>query len=174
MNTNTSRGAGIASGGKKGSIIFLQLVLVLIGIGVLALLLWEPHVEGRNAHTTLFAMYFKDPFLAYIYIAFITFFVALYKAYRILGYVRQNKSFSEATIQAFRTIRYCALIFIAFIVGAEAYFFIVMRGKDDIAGGVVIGLVLIFTSVVTATAAALFERLLQNAVDIKSENDLTV
>jgi hypothetical protein len=31
-----------------------------------------------------------------------------------------------------------------------------------------------FTSTVIATAAAVFERILQNAVDIKSENDLTV
>lgn len=158
---------------KRSSTIFLQVVIVLIGIGTLALLLWEPRIEGRNAYATNFDMYFKDPFLAYIYLAFICFFVALYKAFKILGYVRQNKSFSQATVNAFRTIKYCALTFIGFIVGAEAYLFIV-RPDDDIAGGVVIGLVLIFTTVVTATAAALFERLLQNAVDMKSENDLMV
>jgi hypothetical protein len=57
---------------------------------------------------------------------------------------------------------------------AVAYLFIAVRGKDDIAGGVAIGLFMMFISVVIATAAAVFERLLQNAVDIKSENDLTV
>ena len=31
-----------------------------------------------------------------------------------------------------------------------------------------------FPTIVIATAAAMFERILQNAVDIKSENDLTV
>jgi hypothetical protein len=158
---------------KKASTIFLQVVVVLIGIGTLALLLWEPHIEGRNAHATNFGMYFKDPFLAYIYTAFLCFFVALNKAFQILGYVRQNKSFSQATVNAFRTIKYCALVFIGFIVGAEAYLLIVRPG-DDIAGGVAMGLLLIFTTVTTATAAALFERLLQNAVDIKYENDLTV
>ena len=60
------------------------------------------------------------------------------------------------------------------IVATEAYFFIAVRGKDDIAGGVAMGLVMIFVSIVIATAAAVFERLLQNAVDMKSENDLTV
>ena len=49
-----------------------------------------------------------------------------------------------------------------------------MRGKDDIAGGVAMGLLVIFISVVVAAAAAVFERLLQSAVDMKSENDLTV
>ena len=159
---------------KKNSTIFLQVVLVIIGIGTLALMLWEPHIEGRNAHATLFEIYFKDPFLVYAYIASIPFFIALNQAFKILRYVRENKSFSQVTVKAFRTIKQCAITFIGFAIGAEVYLFVVMRGKDDIAGGVVIGLVLIFTTVVTATAAALFENLLQNAVDIKSENDLTV
>ena len=160
---------------KRSSTIFLQIVIVLIGIGALALMLWEPHVEGRNAHATLVEIYFKDPFLAYAYIASIPFFVALYQAFKVLGYAGRNKIFSQEAVKALRTIKYCALIIVAFIVGAEAYFNIVQRGKsDDIAGGVMIGLLMIFISVVVATAAAFFERTLQSAVDIKSENDLTV
>ena len=85
---------------KRGSILFLKAVLVLIGIGALALLLWEPHIEGRNAHATLFEIYFKDPFLAYAYIASIAFFVALYQAFKVLGYAGQNKVFSPAAVRA--------------------------------------------------------------------------
>src|SRR5262249_55980907 len=70
------------------STLFLQVVIVLIGIGALALMLWEPTIEGRNAHATLFEIYFKDPFLAYAYVASIAFFAALYQAFRVLGYVR--------------------------------------------------------------------------------------
>lgn len=69
---------------KKGPAIFLQTVIVLIGIGALAFMLWEPHIEGRNAHATLFEIYFKDPFLAYAYIASTPFFVALYQAFKLL------------------------------------------------------------------------------------------
>ena len=58
---------------KRSSTIFLQVVVVLIGIGALAIMLWEPHIEGRNAHATLFEIYFKDPFLAYAYIGSIPF-----------------------------------------------------------------------------------------------------
>lgn len=64
---------------KKGSTVFLQVVVVLIGIGAIALMLWEPHLEGRNAHATTFQIYFEDPFLAYAYTASIAFFVALYR-----------------------------------------------------------------------------------------------
>ena len=70
---------------KRSSTIFLQIVIVLIGIGALALLLWEPHLEGVNKHATLFEMYFKDSFLAYVYVASIPFFVALYQAFKVLG-----------------------------------------------------------------------------------------
>jgi hypothetical protein len=159
---------------KRGSTVFLQVVIVALAIGALALLLWEPHLEGRNANATFFEIYFKDPFLAYVYTASIAFFFALFQAFKLLGYIRQNKVFSLDSVRALRTIKCCAISLVGFILAAEAYIFIAVRGKDDIAGGVAIGLVLTFVSVVIATAAAVFERLLQNAVDIKSENDLTV
>jgi hypothetical protein len=159
---------------KRGSTIFLQIVIVVLGIGVLAALLWEPQVEGRNVNATQFEIYFKDPFLAYIYLAFIPFFVGLYHAFRMLGYARANEIFSERSVRALQIIKYCAIATAAFILGALAYIFIFVRGTDDIAGGVAMGVMITFVSIVIAAAAAVFERILQNAVDIKSENDLTV
>ena len=158
---------------KKSSTIFLQIVIVLIGIGALAFMLWEPHIEGRNAHATLFQIYFNDPFLAWAYTASIAFFVALYQAFKLLGHIGRNEVFSQGSVKALRTIKYCAKIIVGFVVAAEAYLFIARPG-DDIAGGVFMGLLIIFVSGVIAIAAAVFEKLLQKAVDIKSENDLTV
>jgi hypothetical protein len=157
---------------KRSSTIFLQVVIVLIGIGALALLLWEPHIEGRNAHATLFEIYFKDPFLALVYIGSIPFFMALYQAFRVLGYAGQNKVFSQAAVKALRTIKYCAIAIIGFVAVEEII--IMLNNSDDRAGGVFMGILITFGSIVIATAAAMFERILQNAVDIKSENDLTV
>src|SRR3954469_11226791 len=137
---------------KRASTIFLQVVIVLIGIGVLALLLREPQVEGRNVHATLFEIYFKDPFLAYIYLAFVPFFVGLTRAFKILGYARRNEIFSQRSVRALRIIKFCALTTAIFILGAEAYLFIFMRGKDDIAGGVAMGAFIIFASVIIAKA----------------------
>jgi hypothetical protein len=157
----------------KRSSTFLQVVIVLIGIAALAFLLWEPRVEGRNVNATNFEIYFKDPFLAYAYTGSIAFFVALHQAFKLLGYIKRNKVFSLDSVKALRTIKYCALIIVAFIVGPVIYLFVVRPG-DDIAGGVAMGLMIMFISSVVATAAAVFERLLQSAVDMKSENDLTV
>lgn len=149
---------------KKIVTIFLQAGVVLAGIGALAFMLWEPTVEGRNAHATLFAMYFKDPFLACAYTASILFFAALYQAFKVLGYIRQGTAFSRTSVNAVRTIKYCAITLAALIVAAEAYLVTALRGKDDIAGGVAMGLFLIFAFVLIATAAAVFEKRLQRAV----------
>lgn len=160
---------------KKSSTVFLQVVIMLVGMGALALMLWEPHLEGRNAHATTFQIYFHDPFLAYAYTASVAFFIALYQAFKLLGYVRKSDLFSQRSVKALRTIKYCAMSLVGFLLGAEAFFFFVQRGKvDDIAGGVMMGLFLMFISVIVATAAAVFEKTLQSAVELKSENDLTV
>jgi hypothetical protein len=157
---------------KRSSTIFLQIVIVLIGIGALALLLWEPHIEGRNAHATLFEIYFKDPFLAYVYTASIAFFVALYQAFKLLGYIGANEVFSQRSVKALRTIKYCAIAIIGFV--AVSVIFMMFAEKDDRPAGIFMRILIAFPSIVIATAAAMFERILQNAVDIKSENDLTV
>lgn len=159
---------------KQSSTIFLQVVLVLIAIGAITLLLWEPHLEGVNAHaTTLSAVYFDDPFLAYVYIASLPFFLALYQAFKLLTYIGRNEVFSQAAVKALRNIKYCAFALVVFVGAPVAHLFIARPG-DDIAGGVVVGLFIMFGSVVIVAAAAVFEKMLQSAVDIKSENDLTV
>jgi hypothetical protein len=157
---------------KRSSTIFLQVVVVLIGIGTLGIMLWEPHIEGRNAHATLFEIYFKDPFLVYAYMGSIPFFMALYQAFKVLGYVKQNKTFSQATVKALGTIKYCAIAIIGFV--AVGVIFMMFGDREDRPAGIFMRILITFPSIVVATAAAMFERILQNAVDMKSENDLTV
>ena len=157
---------------KRSSTVFLQIVVVLIGIGALALMLWEPHIEGRNKHATLFEIYFKDPFLAYAYIASIPIFVALYQAFKLLGYAGQNKIFTQEAVKALRTIKYCAMAIVSFVV--VSVIFLLRGDPEDRPPGVVMRILITFGSIVIATAAAMFERILQNAMDMKSENDLTV
>jgi hypothetical protein len=152
---------------KRAPTIFLQIVIVLIGVGVLALLLWEPHIEGRNAHATVFQIYFNDPFLAYAYVASIPFFAALYQAFKVLGYAGQDKAVSHEAVKAVRTIKYCAISIIGFIAVGEV--FIMLGSSDDRAGGVFMGVLIAFGSSVIAAAAAMFERILQSAVDMRSQ-----
>lgn len=158
---------------KRGSTAFLQTVIVLIALGALSFLLWEPRVEGRNAHASTFEIYFNDPFLAYAYVASIPFFVALYQAFRVLGFAAHNNMISQPAVRALRTIKLCALAIIGFVVVGEV-FILKHDDKQDPGAGVFMGLLISFGSAIIATAAAVLGRVLQNAVDLKSENDLTV
>src|SRR5262245_24192067 len=132
---------------NRGSTIFLRAVLVLIGIGALAFLLVEPHFEGRNAHATVFEIYFKDPFLAYVYVGSIPFFMGLWHAFKVLGDVGGDKQFSLTSVRSLRTIKICALAFITFVAGAELLI-LTAPGDEDRAGGVAIGVVLALVSIV--------------------------
>ena len=157
---------------KQGSTLFLKIVISLIGIVTLAGLIWFPQTEGRAANLDLFSIY-KDPLIIYGFLASIPFFVALYHGIKLLGHVDQNKVFSQAAVKAVRTIKYCAITLSGFIVVGILYIRLFAHGEDA-AGPTALGMFTTFASIVIATAAAVFERLLENGVDIKSENDLTV
>lgn len=158
---------------KRVSVIFLQAVVVLISIVALAILIRIPLTEGRATNLDLFSIY-SDPFILYGYAASIAFFVALYKAFKLLGYIGQNKVFSSNSVNALKSIKYCAIVLSILIVAAGLYIRIFHSKEDDPAGFLAICFVTAFVSAVVATAAAIFQKLLQNAVDMKSENDLTV
>ncbi|HTI98811.1 MAG TPA: DUF2975 domain-containing protein [Dongiaceae bacterium] len=156
---------------KSGSTIFLQVIIVLLGLGALTFMIWEPQVEGVNAHATLFQMYFSS-FVLYAFIGSTPFFVALYHAFKVLGYIRQNKIFTQTTVNSLRIIKFCALALIGFV--AVSIIFMIGADRDDRPAGLFMHILVTFPALVVATAAAIAERILQNAVDIKSENDFTV
>jgi hypothetical protein len=157
---------------KKGSTLFLRFVICLIAIGALVWLIVFPQLEGRAAHLDLLSIY-MDPLILYAYIGSIPFFAALYQAFKLLGYVDGNQVFSQSSVNAVKNIKYCALLFGGFIVLGILYIRVSVT-NDEPAGVTALGLVTTFASLVIATAAAVFQRLLQNAMDLKSENDLTV
>lgn len=156
---------------KRGSIVFLQVVVVALGLAALAFLLWEPQIEGVNANSTFFQAY-CDFFVVFAYLASVPFFVALYQAFKVLGYAGNNAVFSHEAVKALRTMKYCAMAIIGFV--ALSLIFMISGEREDRPAGLFMRILVTFPSIVVASAAALCERILQNAVDIKSENDLTV
>ena len=153
---------------NRSATLLLRAVLVLVGIGALGFLIWEPQVEGRNAHATLFAIYFNDPFLAYAYVGSVPFFVGLYQAFKVLGNVARDGPHSPSTARALRTIRYCALAVIGFVAVGEV--FIILDDSDDRAGGVFMGVLVSFFSLVVAATMAVLERRLHNGAAMRASN----
>jgi hypothetical protein len=147
---------------KQASTLFLKGVLLFIAMGAVALMIRFPQTEGRAANLDLVSIY-KDPFIIYMYIASVPFFVALYQAFKLLGAIDKNMIFSQVGVNAVRNIKYCALAVIGFMLGAEAFLFIVERSKsDDIAGGVAMGIFIILICFVITAAADVFQKLLEN------------
>ncbi len=144
----------------------------MMAIGVFAALIWFPQTEGRAVNLSLFEIY-RDPLIVYVYIGSVPFFVGLYQAVKLLNLIDANKAFSKGALEKLRNIKLASLSLIGAIVPALAYIRFFVKG-DDPAGPIGLGIVVCLVVTVIATVAGVFERLLQNAVDIKTENDLTV
>jgi hypothetical protein len=153
---------------ERGSTIFLRGVIFLLAMAVLALCMFVlPRIIGSIDVTGY------DPILLGMYVTAIPFFIALYQTLKLLNYIDTNKAFSPLSVKALKNIKYCAIIISAWYTVGMPYIFYV-ADQDDAPGVVAIGLVIIFASFVIAVFAAVLQRLLQNAIAIKTENDLTV
>lgn len=103
----------------------------------------------------------------------IPFYYALYQALKLLRYIDNNEAFSQLSVVSLRKIRNCAIAISSLYAVALPMFFIVAQW-DDAPGLVLIGLVIVGASMVVAVFVAVLKKLLQEAIDMKAENDLTV
>ncbi|WP_053374378.1 DUF2975 domain-containing protein [Paenibacillus sp. FJAT-27812] len=159
---------------ERGTTLFLKAAVILIGIPVLALCIFlVPEIANFAAELYPDMTYLKYLVFIELYAPAIPFYFALYQAFKLLSYIDKSKAFSELSVRALKNIKYCAItISSLFVVGMPLFYLI--AEKDDAPGIIVIGLVLIFASMVIAVFAAVLQKLLKEAIDIKSENDLTV
>ncbi|MFC6038584.1 DUF2975 domain-containing protein [Paenisporosarcina macmurdoensis] len=157
---------------KRGSTIFLKLAVFLIGSPVLAWgifgLYWLPNnpVNPDYAHILY-------PIVIGMYVSVIPFFIALYQAFKLLSYIDKNQAFSELSVRALKNIKFCAITISSLYVVILPFVFLA-ADLDDAPGLVIVGMVPVFASLVIAVFAAVLQKLLQEAIDIKSENDLIV
>lgn len=153
---------------KRGSTNILRAAIILIGLLILALCIF-----ALPAGISSDEVGYYRPILFGMYISVLPFFYALHQAFKLLGYIDKDRIFSDASVRVLGNIKYCAVA-ISGLYAAGMPFIYYAANKDDAPGVIVLGLLVIFASFVIATAAAVFQKLLQRAIDIKSENDLTV
>jgi hypothetical protein len=153
---------------KRGSTLILRGVIFLLGSAALALCVTFLWVSIRSE-----AVGNYRPVLLGMIVAAIPFFIALFHSWNLLNYIDKNTIFSEPSVHAFRYIKYCAIAISGLFFVGMPYIAYVAE-KDDAPGVVAIGLVIVFASFVIATFAGVLQTLIQNAVDLKAENDLTV
>jgi hypothetical protein len=155
---------------KQGSTVFLRGVIALIGTVVLIICLFvlPPAIMSEMSKNFDYGFIFLG-----LYVSAIPFFYALYQALNLLGSIDQNTAFSKSSVQALKRIKICAIIISALFAISMPYIFYVAN-KNNMPGIVVIDMVIIFFAIVIATFAAVLQRLLQSAAEIKSENDLMI
>ncbi|MFS0774865.1 DUF2975 domain-containing protein [Neobacillus sp. 3P2-tot-E-2] len=157
---------------KQGTTLFLKLAVILIGLPVLALGIFGVPWLAKNPVNPDYA-HMLYPIVLGMYISAIPFYMALYQAFKLLGYIDKNEAFSEKSVKALNKIKKCAITMSILFVLIIPFVYLV-ADLDDAPGLIIIGMVPIFASIVISVFAAVLQRLLQQAIDIKSENDLTV
>lgn len=157
---------------KKGTTLFLKLAVILIGLPILALslfgLTWLINNPASSAYDQL--LY---PILIGMYVSVLPFFAALYQACKLLNHIDRNQAFSDLSVKALKNIKFCALLISGLYLVILPFIFGLAQ-MDDAPGLVLVGMVPVFASLVIAVFAAVLQRLLQEAIKIKSENELTV
>ncbi len=157
---------------NKGSTMALRATVTLIAILAFALcLLALP--AGISMELKDGADFDDGWILVGLYIPAVPFFYALYQALKLLKLIDRNKVFTEKAVNTLKNIKYCGLLISGLFLAEQPYIFYV-ADRDDAPGLALLGFAIIGASFVLGTAAALFQQMLQNTVDIKSENDLAV
>ncbi|EEM59330.1 MULTISPECIES: DUF2975 domain-containing protein [Bacillus cereus group] len=159
---------------KQGSTLFLKTAVILMGIPVLAVCIFlVPNIGNFAAELYPEMAYIKYLVFINLYATAIPYYFALYQTFKLLNYIDKNNAFSELSVKALKNIKYSALaISVLYVLGMPLFYLVAER--DDAPGIIIIGMIIIFASMVIAVFAAVLQRLLKDAIDIKSENDLTV
>ncbi|MEK4701271.1 DUF2975 domain-containing protein [Solibacillus sp. FSL R7-0668] len=154
--------------------MFLKIAVILLAIPVLALCIFlVPEMANFAAELVPNFSYISY----FVYFALdasaIPFYFALYQAFKLLRYIDKNQAFSSLSVSALKKIKYCAVT-ISILHLLVLPLFYIFAELDDAPGVIIVGLVVPFASLVIAVFAAVLQKLLKEAIDIKVENDLTV
>lgn len=157
---------------KKGTTIFLKLAVILMGLPVLVLSIVGLIELLRNPANEDYA-YMLYPIVIGIYLSSLPYYFALYQSFKLLSFIDKGQAFSELSVFALRKIKYCGVIISILFMVLLPFVFMVAE-LDDAPGLIIVGMLPVFTAMVVGVFAAVLERLLKEAIDIKSLNDLTV
>jgi hypothetical protein len=152
------------------STLFLKIAVILIGTPIFALGIFGLYdfykypLNLTNHELILF------PIIIGIYLTGIPFYFALYQTFKLLGYIDKNNAFSELSVKALKNIKRCAssicIFYIAILPVCSLY-----SRKYDFPGLVILGIFSSFASAVIAVFTAVLQKLLKEAIAMKSEND---
>lgn len=159
---------------KRCSTIILRLAVIIVAIVILILCcggtLRVIMTLGSNLNHNIIMIVM----LVGLYLTVIPFYCMLYQTIKLLGYIDSNLAFSQLSVQALKKIKLCAIATIVVCTLGGLPFLYQWAEMDDAPGLIIIGLAISGGAFVIAVFASVLKRLLQEAIKIKSENDLTI
>ena len=160
---------------RQVSTHFLKAVVVLMGLLAITLsVVLFPHLwSGEGLWELSHARPVLIVGLTGIYLTLLPFLFALFQAFRLLRYIDRNNAFSLSSITALRNIKYCAFAMTILYYAAMPLAFVI-ADLDDAPGLVLIAFALACAPLVVATFAAVLQKLVYSAVELKNEHDFTV
>lgn len=161
---------------KYRSTNFLRASLVALGIIALLLCatLLPSFFRGDWIQEYPEISYLRYPIFVALSATAIPFFIALFQAFKLLKYIDTNKAFSKLSVKALKNIKYCTAAFGLLYTTCMPLIYHEAQREDAPGMILIFGAIFIGIPVVISVFVAVLQKLLQSAIDIKSENDLTV
>jgi len=157
---------------KLNKIVVLKLAAIMMGMSAVFIsVFWLPKfMEIYIRSNPAFELLSKQVFTM-IYFTLIPFIFSLYQAIEILCYIEEKSAFSGKVVHALKYIKVSASLIAGTYIVQMLRFSFISTSEPSI---LIIFGVLGFTSVVVALFASVLQELMKSALEIKSENDLTV
>lgn len=162
---------------KKYAILLLRLTLILLALPVLIgiLFLFPKIIFGAFQHLS------EGPVIALavlgiitiVYLTTLPFFGTLFQTNKLLGFIENEEAFSMKAVHALKKIKRFAFSISALYLVSLPLFYILAEW-DDAPGLILVGLVFVGAALVVAVFANVLEILLEEAIRMKNEIDLTV
>jgi hypothetical protein len=154
-------------------IILLKISLIMISIPVIILLMiWMPWLFTKLKEIRDFS-FIRFPIAFIQILTGILFFNAVYQSKLLLHLIEEKEVFSKNALIILKKIQnYAIIIGISYIVFIIFIYFI--QNYNGFISLLLIALAISFSSFIIAVFSALLQSLLENVIEIKNENDLTV
>jgi hypothetical protein len=117
------------------------------------------------------------PFLLGAWLLCLPILIALFYAHKFINLIENSEAFTHKAVRALEVMKYSTIVFSFLLVAIAVTVVALAKMADpteDVTPVITIGSILTFVSLVIATFIAVLQELLHEAINIRSENDLTV
>lgn len=159
----------------RGTTLFLR--AATLGAAVIATLLsiWAvSDIYDHWADDSPELAFWTYPLMAVISVNAATFCVAVRQIWKLLDLIDRNKAFTNASVKTMKIVKYCGFIVSALFATWMPLVFHAAENEDAPGMILIFGAIFVGIPFVIAVFAGVAQRLFQNAIEIKKENDLTV